>query len=126
MLANPQPLRSVTAEEIEQFDRDGVVCLRAILPTEWIKSMEGPVADVLDSEETANMTAMAESMAASDSHIAIDTRADGTGRFISGVDHYLNRSVFAEFAIGSAVAQVVSELLGGITIRLYEDSVLEK
>lgn len=35
----PQPCRPISAEEIETYERDGVVCLRGILDSHWIDSL---------------------------------------------------------------------------------------
>jgi hypothetical protein len=37
MSAGPeQPIRSLSEEEIETFDRDGVICLRRVIPSRWL------------------------------------------------------------------------------------------
>jgi hypothetical protein len=46
------PTRAVTQEEVDTFWRDGVVCLRSILPVDLVASMEAPIEDALSG--TAN------------------------------------------------------------------------
>ena len=43
MTLSSEPLRSVTADEIAAYDRDGVVCLQAIFPTDWIEKMAAAI-----------------------------------------------------------------------------------
>ncbi len=118
--------RRVTPDEVEEFWADGVVCLREILPLELITSMERPVAEALMGEETTDMTELADAMADGGSDVARDRSATGMGRFRGGVDHWLVRDEFRSFALNSAVAEVVAQVLRASTLRLYEDSVLSK
>ena len=34
-----RPLRSLTTEEVEDFERDGVICARGLFAPEWIERM---------------------------------------------------------------------------------------
>jgi ectoine hydroxylase-related dioxygenase (phytanoyl-CoA dioxygenase family) len=44
-----QPLRELTADEIECYDRDGVVCARGLFPEPWIERMAAAVDRVVAS-----------------------------------------------------------------------------
>ena len=33
------PLRDLTPDEIESYDRDGVICARGLFPETWVKRM---------------------------------------------------------------------------------------
>ena len=52
-------MRTPTAEEIETFRRDGVVCLRGVLPTDLVATMAGPVEVALDGGQSADLSALA-------------------------------------------------------------------
>ena len=115
------PVRVVTADEVEAFRVDGVVCLRGVLDPEVVMAMAADVDAALNGVETADMSALAEALeptgAASDRP---------SGGFRSGVDHWRTRGAFRDFALDTAVPVVVGALLGSSQVRLYEDSVLAK
>ena len=116
----PRPLRSVTTEEIERFDRDGVVCLRAILPVTWLRSLDAAAEAAIGmAETTTDMTAMAAEMTGA-------SPEPGAGRFLSGVDHWRHQEPFRRFACESPLPEVVAQLLRSDAVYLYEDSLLVK
>lgn len=47
-----EPTRRITAEEIETYKRDGVVCLRGLLPAEWVAELK-KVMDKVESDHAA-------------------------------------------------------------------------
>lgn len=115
----PTPARAITAEELGTFRRDGVVCLRRILAPDGFDELADAVDDLVAGSATmADMTEMAGSLGA--------PRSAGGRRFVSGVDHWLDSAVFADFACRSALPAIAATLLGSTRINLYEDSVLVK
>ena len=125
------PLRSVTQDEIDAFWRDGVVCLRSILPVELVESMAAPIDAALDTSTMADLSEMAdllESGAGATRMIDEAVAASGLprGRFKAGTDHWLVQEEFREFALRSPLPEIVAALLGSAEVRLYEDSVLVK
>ncbi len=117
---NPDPLRPVADDEVAAFRRDGVVHLPAILATAWIDHLVDPVeATIADPTITTDMTALR-------SVVAGTPPPSGTGRFLSGVDHWLHDPAFATFATASPLPAIAGALLGAERIHLYEDSVLVK
>jgi len=125
------PTRAVTDEEIAAFWRDGVVCLRDILPVDVVMSMAEPIDRMLAADEAADLTAMAdalESGAGATRLVDEDVAASGVARgtFRGGTDHWCVRPEFAEFATASPVPTVVAALLRSENVWLYEDSVLVK
>ena len=115
------PLRPVTADEVAAFERDGVVHLPAILPAVWIDHLVDPVeAAIADPVVTTDMTALQAAV----SGTPLDP--DKTGRFLSGVDHWLHDPAFAYFATASPLPAIAGALLNADRIHLYEDSVLVK
>ena len=124
------PLRSVTADEIATFWRDGVVCLRSIMPGDWLERMAGPVDEtILDSAVTTDMSAMGADLAAGlGATVLVDERPTRVprGQFRSGVDHWRTHPDFRAFAVESPLPEIVATLLRSAQVNLYEDSVLVK
>ena len=130
-MTTPAPLRPVTDDEIDTFWRDGVVCLRSIMPAEWLDRMAGPVDEtIVDPAVTTDMTEMGGDLAAGlGATVLVDERAPtGTprGQFRSGVDHWRVHPDFAAFATESPLPGIVAALLRSDKVNLYEDSVLVK
>ena len=122
--------RTVTEDEIEMFWRDGVVCLRQILPVELLDAMVAPVEQILHSASTADLTEMADALEAggatrlADASIAESGVA--RGRFLAGTDHWVEHETFRAFAVESPLPVIVAQLLRSQHVFLYEDSVLVK
>lgn len=124
------PLRPVTEAEIETFRRDGVVCLRGVMPAAWLARMEQPVETALTDGIAADLSQMGEDLAAAGAERVIDPRVGATGgprgRFVAGTDHWCENAEFLEFAVRSPLGALVAALLGVDDVWLYEDSVLVK
>jgi ectoine hydroxylase-related dioxygenase (phytanoyl-CoA dioxygenase family) len=124
-----EPCRVVTEAEIAAFDRDGVVCLRRILPLAWIARMETPLEVALRTKETtADLTEMGRALAASGRTPLSDPAVTAVerGRFRSGVDHWRHLPDFRAFACESPLPAIAAALLRSRQVNLYEDSVLVK
>jgi ectoine hydroxylase-related dioxygenase (phytanoyl-CoA dioxygenase family) len=111
-------VREITGDEIEAFERDGVVVLRGLLAPDDVAAMAAPVDRAMRSAASADLTSLAEP-AAGDA----DPPA---GRFYAGVDHWLDDDAFAAFALRSGLPAVAAALLRSEHIWFYEDSVLVK
>lgn len=125
------PTRSVTQDEIETFWRDGVVCLRSILPVAFVQSMADPIEDALASPAMADLSEMADALeagAGATRNIDDSVVATGAprGHFKAGTDHWLIQDEFRDFALRSPLPEIVASLLQSSEVRLYEDSVLVK
>ena len=81
-------LRLPTAEEVEAFWRDGVVCLRGVLDPACVLAM-APAVERLIRESLGttmvDMSAMGEELARAGETVLSDATASG-GRFVSGID----------------------------------------
>ncbi|MEX1217737.1 MAG: phytanoyl-CoA dioxygenase family protein [Acidimicrobiales bacterium] len=126
-----KPTRSVTPEEVEAFWRDGVVCLRSILPVDLVLSMAQPIDEALESSATTDLTEMAdqlEAQAGAARNVDEGVVASGAprGHFKAGTDHWLMQQEFKDFALRSPLPEIVASLLQSNEVRLYEDSVLVK
>jgi ectoine hydroxylase-related dioxygenase (phytanoyl-CoA dioxygenase family) len=108
-----------------------VVCLRAILPADWIARLQDGVEAWLASPDAIDMTGYGRHIAQG---LAPERAADlathdgrtGPGRFQSGTDSWRALPVFADFAIASPLPGIVAALLRSPTLHLYEDSILVK
>jgi ectoine hydroxylase-related dioxygenase (phytanoyl-CoA dioxygenase family) len=109
-----EPLRPVTAEEIDTFWTDGVVLLRQILPTVWLDALAEPLEAVVRSGDAVDVGSMDAD------------RPPGAPAFAAGVDHWRTDPVFAAFSLASPLGPIVAALLGSETVHLWEDSVLVK
>lgn len=125
------PTRPVTPEERATFWRDGVVCLRSILPVELVASMAAPIEEALNSSVMADLSEMAdllETGAGATRMVDEAVASSGLprGKFKAGTDHWLVQEEFREFALHSPLPEIVAALLESSEVRLYEDSVLVK
>lgn len=124
------PTRAVTQEEVDTFWRDGVVCLRSILPLDLISSMEAPVEDALSGPAMANLSEMADALESGGVTRLVDESVASSGvprgQFKAGTDHWLHQEEFRNFALRSPLPEIVASLLQSEQVRLYEDSVLVK
>lgn len=124
------PTRAVTQDEVDTFWRDGVVCLRSILPLDLISSMEAPVEDALSGPAMANLSEMADALESGGVTRLVDESVASSGvprgQFKAGTDHWLHQEEFRNFALRSPLPEIVASLLQSEQVRLYEDSVLVK
>ena len=111
------PLRPVTDDEIETFDRDGVVCLRGIIPPAWITRMEAAVEIAIGHHTTTDLSDLARGLGAP---------ASEPGRFVAGVDHWRELDDFRAFACDSPLPAIAAALMRATKVNLYEDSLLVK
>jgi len=111
------PLRPVTDEEIATFERDGVVCLRQIIPAPWLPRMAIAVEDAICHQSTTDLGDLARGLGAP---------ASEPGRFVAGVDHWKELPEFRAFACESPLPAIAASLMRANKINLYEDSLLVK
>jgi ectoine hydroxylase-related dioxygenase (phytanoyl-CoA dioxygenase family) len=125
------PTRSVTQDEVATFWRDGVVCLRSILPLELVDSMAEPIEEALVSSATTDLSAMADALesgvgAARNVDELVVASGAPRGHFKAGTDHWILQQEFRDFALRSPLPEIVASILQSDEVRLYEDSVLVK
>jgi ectoine hydroxylase-related dioxygenase (phytanoyl-CoA dioxygenase family) len=105
----------VSDDDIHAFWRDGVVCLRAVLPRELLEAMADPVEAARRSAQSADLGALAAAAGAAT-----------PGRFIAGTDHWRHQEELRAFAQEPPLPGLVAALLRSRRVFLYEDSVLVK
>jgi ectoine hydroxylase-related dioxygenase (phytanoyl-CoA dioxygenase family) len=103
----------ISPADIEAFWRDGVVCLRGLLPGDLLEAMAAPVEAAASGAQSADLSALAGA-------------APSSPRFVAGVDHWRHDPRMQEFACGSPLPATVAAILRSTNVYLYEDSVLVK
>ena len=68
-------------EDVETFWRDGVVCLRCVVPAEWTVRLAAAVEDVIAARDGTDLSAMASQIDAGGGAVLRDTPASGAPRF---------------------------------------------
>lgn len=106
-----QPLRAVTPAEHEAYEQDGVVCLREIVPAQWLDFLA---------------VAVAEAMARPGPHAEDYEREDGSGRFFGDLEMAERLPSFRRFALESPAAEIAGRLMGATRINFFYDQLLVK
>ncbi|MEO1194093.1 MAG: phytanoyl-CoA dioxygenase family protein [Pseudomonadota bacterium] len=108
---NRHPLRPITHEEIETFERDGVVCLRSLFDPAWVTRLQE-----LIEEDIAKPSPMRKEV----------NEEGGSGEFFA--DTFVNHHVtgFNEVIQGSPLAEIAGTLLQASKINLIFDQILVK
>ncbi len=129
---NPtEQLRPITDDEVATFWRDGVVCLRGVMPAEWLESMAGPLEQALAGTAMTDLSAMGDDLERHAGAVRlVDEQVRAApilrGHFKAGTDHWCEQPEFLAFATRSPLGPIVARLLDSAQVRLYEDSVLVK
>lgn len=130
MVSRREPLRAISDAEVEAFWRDGVVCLRQVIPAEWLERMAGPVEESLATAATTDLSAMGDELERAGAVRVVDeavrAAAVPRGHFLAGTDHWRLQPEFLEFAVRSPLGAIAARLLGSDKVWFYEDSVLVK
>jgi ectoine hydroxylase-related dioxygenase (phytanoyl-CoA dioxygenase family) len=121
----------VTDDDVEAFWRDGVVCLRGVVPQGWLDRMADAVERVLSGGGAVDLSAMGDDVAAATGaprtiDESVRRSVGARGRFRAGTDHWRDDPEFLAFATTSPLGAIVARLLRSDEVRLYEDSVLVK
>ena len=121
-------VRPITPDEIAAYERDGVVCLRQVMPLAWLERMAAPIEAELAAARSADLSEMARAIEAGGGEILEDAAIEtaSTGRFIAGTDHWRSNADFRAFATESPLAEIAAALMRSETVHLYEDSLLVK
>jgi ectoine hydroxylase-related dioxygenase (phytanoyl-CoA dioxygenase family) len=121
-------LRLPDDAEVEAFWRDGAVCLRGVLDPDFVLSMAPAVERLLGESlgiTMVDLTAMGEELARGGAKLLTEQQG-GSGRFISGIDHWRVDADCARFALDSGIGAIAGRLLRSTRVNLWEDSVLVK
>ena len=106
-----RPLREVTGAEREAYERDGVVCLRAIFPAAWLAFL----ADAIE-----------EAMASPGPHAEEYESEAGSGRFFGDLELAERLPSFRRFVHESPGAEIAGRLMSSSVIHFFYDQLLVK
>jgi ectoine hydroxylase-related dioxygenase (phytanoyl-CoA dioxygenase family) len=106
-----KPLREIAAREREEYEREGVSCLRSIFPLEWLSFL----ADAIE-----------EAMAAPGPHAEEYTKERGAGRFFGDLELAERLPSFRRFARESPAAEIAGRIMGAREARFFYDQLLVK
>ncbi len=101
----------VTAEAVEAFRRDGVVCVRGALAADDVARLE---------------EAIEQNLAAPSNRVLVASRPDDPGRFFEDFCNWQRLPGIERLARSSPAAAIAGELMGAERVRLYHDHVLVK
>jgi ectoine hydroxylase-related dioxygenase (phytanoyl-CoA dioxygenase family) len=101
----------VSATEIEAFQRDGAVCLRARLDDGLVDLLRGGI--------DYNLGHLS-------SHAKVASGADDPGRFVEDFCTWQQNDCYRRFIFESGLAQTAAQLMASRTVRLYHDHMLTK
>ena len=100
-------------EDVEGFWRDGVVCLRGVVPADWTARLAVAVEEVIAASDGTDLSAMASQIDRGGGAVLRDAQAADAprGRFFAGTDHWRRHATFRAFALESPLPRVVAALL---------------
>ena len=106
---NKHPLRKITSEHKQTYALDGVVVLRGMFDSDWIKLMHSAAEKVM-----ANPT-------------AYGIPGPSQGNDMTSVCHMWRKpGEFRDFVFNSPAAEITGKIIGSSTIRMYHDHLFIK
>ncbi|MGH9318318.1 MAG: phytanoyl-CoA dioxygenase family protein [Vicinamibacteria bacterium] len=105
------PLRFITSEERESYERDGVVCAREIFPREWLAFLA---------------EAVEEALASPGPHSEEYTTKGAPGRFFGDLELAERLPKFRRFALESPAAEIAGRTMGARRVNFFYDQLLVK
>lgn len=99
------------ASDVEQFQREGAICLRQVLNAEEVA--------VLREGIEHNLTALSP-------RAKVASRADDKGRFVEDFCNWRENRWYSQLAHSSALGEIAGRLMGSRSARFYHDHLLVK
>ncbi|MCY1672924.1 phytanoyl-CoA dioxygenase family protein [Novosphingobium sp. SL115] len=105
---NTHPLNPITQEHIDDYARDGVVCLRQMFDAEWIARLQQAA-----------------------SAVQADPKAYGSagpshGAMLSISHLFRNPGTFRDFALNSPAGEIVGRVIGADRVQMFHDHLFLK
>lgn len=97
--------------EIKAYGHDGVVCLRNVIPPEWIERLK----EAVDAD-----------IAKPGPHVEIYTKGDDPGMFFNDFDLWRHVPTLKEFVFEGPCAKIAAQLMGSEKITFFYDHVFVK
>jgi len=149
---NRNLLRPITREELEAYDRDGVVWLRGILDPEWVELLASTIEEIVAKKlgQTIDFTGLglalaSERLAASgrwsdpdrnwgtpgqlNGNVLLDPQVKPVrerGHYISATDAWKTHAAMRELALRSPAPKIAAALMKSRKVYLYGEQVLVK
>jgi len=101
----------ITNNEIGEYERNGVVCLRGVIPHPWIKRLR----DAVEAD-----------LRAPSDDVEIYTSEGDPGLFFNDFDMWRHIPEFEKFAFEGPCADIASRLMGSRNITLFYDHLFVK
>ncbi|MDE1150857.1 MAG: phytanoyl-CoA dioxygenase family protein [Azospirillaceae bacterium] len=105
---NKHPLNPITTQHVEDYRRDGVVCLRQMFDAEWIDTLRQAAAAVVKDPQAFGMTGP--------SH----------GSMTSVAYLWRKSGAFRNFVMNSPAGEVIGRVIGADTIQIFHDHLFHK
>ncbi len=106
---NRHPLKPVTQQHMDDYEKDGVTCLRGMFDTDWIGKMQKAAADLIEDPLQAPMHGPSHS-----------------DEFVSAIFMWRNDGPFSDFVLDSPLAELVGRTIGSSEVRAYQDHLFVK
>lgn len=103
-----EPLNPITQQHIDDYRRDGVICLRQMFGPEWIEHLRKGAEQVIDNPQDWGSTGP--------SH----------GRMTSVAHIWRKEGPFRDFAMNSPVGEVVGRVIEADQIQMFHDHLFHK
>ncbi len=104
-------MAKVTEQQIEDYQRDGAVCLRSVLSAEQIELLRSGIQANLQ-----NLSPRAK----------VASNADDPGYFVEDFCNWQTNSAYKQFLLQSDLGEIAARLMRSSTARLYHDHLLVK
>lgn len=110
----------ISQEDITTYRRDGAVCLRSVVGTDWVERMHDASVDLLNRQR--------ETYASTPKQVLFDTKTveREPGRFFNGVFMNEESQDFREFVMLSPLPSVAARLMGSKVARFFYDQLFIK
>ena len=126
--------RPITDDEIEQYDRDGVVHLRGILDPDWLDVLRQGLREVFydhwgERDVQYDATALARDAAAAGMDVLADDRSrdiQASGRFLTAISAATYNERIRRVALESPLGSIAGALFGADKVNFYDDQILLK
>ena len=105
---NKHPLNPITQQHKDDYERDGVVCLRQMFDAEWIESLRAGAEQVIADP------------------LAWGTTGPSHGAMTSVANIWRREGPFRNFILNGPVGEVVGRTIGADTIQMFHDHLFHK
>jgi ectoine hydroxylase-related dioxygenase (phytanoyl-CoA dioxygenase family) len=105
---NTRPLNPITQQHVDDYARDGVVCLRQMFDADWIGALQEGAARVIADPNAYGLTGPSHGAMTSVSYL------------------WRKPGIFRDFALNSPLGEIVGCVIGATTIQLFHDHLFHK